>query len=213
MPLRLRQKIQELLLELKQAKLSRRTLTRIVDLNDLIWDAQTCKPYVLDPDEEEFSYLRQRHKDWLDKFEPSWMARHQEDGQWNYRAFRRAWERLTGHLEHRSLPSFREAQDAGFAAVLDQLYAIRDGKQYFGKQNLTGGTNTTLEYRRGFTSALVAVAKAYGCEKLIETPSVRSKIDRNLGLDGKDEAVAQLYDYDPVIKFLFPDTLAHLTVT
>jgi len=185
--------------------------SRIVDLDDLVWDKETFKPYLIDPETEETTYLRKRHKDWLTRFEPSWLSRHDKGYAWGYRAFQRAWKRFTDYLGHRSLPTFEEAEGDDFAAVLDQLYAIRDGAQHFGKQNLVGATNTALEYRQGFTAALVAVAKAYGRTALMETASVKAKIDRNLGHDGKGDAAAQLHAYNAVIRFLFPETLPYLS--
>ena len=185
--------------------------SRLIDLDDLIWDSNTCKPYLIDAEAEETAHLRALHKNWLARFETAWLSRHHKDAAWQYQAFRRAWECFRDFLSHRALPTCAEAEDHGFSSALDQLYAIRDGRQHFGKQNAVGATNTVLEYRRGFTAALVAVARAYGRERLIDTPSVKAKVARNLGLDGSENAAVQLQTYDPLIRFLFPETAPHLT--
>jgi hypothetical protein len=185
--------------------------SRIIDLDDLLWDSETFKPYLIDPEAEEFAYLRERHKDWLARFEAAWLLRHDKEYVWQQRAFRRAWDRFADFLDHRPLPTCGEAENHEFATVLDQLYAIRDGIQHYGKQNLVGATNTVLEYRQGFTAAIAAAAKAYGRGELIETASVKAKVVRNLGLEDKGDVAAQLHAYNPVISFLFPEAAPHLS--
>ena len=184
--------------------------SRLIDLDELIWDSNTCKPYLISPEAEETAHLRERHKDWLAKFEAAWLSRHDKDATWRCRAFKRAWDCFTGFLSHRALPTYAEAEDHGFASALDQFYAIRDGRQHFGKQNVVGATNTLLEYRRGFTAALVAIARANHRDNLIDTPSVRAKVARNLGPDGGNNAAAQLHAYDPLIRLLFPEATTRL---
>jgi len=185
--------------------------SRVADLDDLIWDEGTGKPYLIAPEVAETAWLRDHYKDWLTRFEPQWLTRHEKKGQWQYRALVRAWERFQAIFNHRTLPTIIDASDHQFAGILDQLYALREGRQHFGGQNLVGATNTILEYRRGFTEALIAVAKAYGRTDVLETPSVKTKIARNLGQGRTAEADPQLAAYYPLIRFLFPETASLLS--
>lgn len=185
--------------------------SRIADLDDLVWDEGTGKPYLIAPEVAETTWLRDQYKDWLTRFEPQWLTRHERNGQWQYRALLRTWERFQAIFSHRTLPTVNNALDHDFSAVLDQLYALRVGHQHFGGQNLVGATNTLLEYRRGFTEALVAVARAYGRTDVLDTPSVKAKIARNLGQDRTAEATMQLAAYYPLIRFLFPQAASNLS--
>lgn len=185
--------------------------SQIVDLDELVWDQRALKPYFGDPLTREFSALRERHRDWLELFEKTWLADREEHVLWEHRAMRKAWNRFVEFLSHRTLPTSEAAREQQFARAIDQIFAVRDDRWHFGKENLVAATNTLLEHRGWFTTVLIAAAKAYGREKLLEVPSVARKIRRNLGLDGDSGGIEQAQGYEPVIGFLFPETIEFLS--
>lgn len=183
--------------------------SRLIDLEDLVWDTSRFKPYLIDPEIHEFSLLRSDHQEWLGKFEVGWMDRHNQDGNWQRAASKKMWEAFKARLRHRDIPSLQEAYEAGFEKVLDLLFALKHGEQHYGGHTQHESINHTLQYRPGFTDAVVAAAKAFGRTAVLNAGKTPKLIQQNLSGGTSREACKQLRAFDTVIKFVFPECIPY----
>jgi len=183
--------------------------SRLVDLDELHWDPHTFKPRYVEPEEQEYQILSTKHADWKEIFESSWMQRHEKNGRWQRKAFKAAWARFEEHVTHHPLPTFDVADDASFEKVLDELYALKHGRVFHSGHNEVAALNHALENWGGFTQAIIAVALAYGRDDLLDTATAQKKISENFNGSSRKPKQKQHVAFEPVIKFLFPESVPY----
>lgn len=183
--------------------------SELIDLEQLSWGAGLNAVYYVIPDQVEALAIQGRNASWFSNFEMAWMERHEKSELWKYKASKRAWSKFEILLTHRNIISFEQADETGFDKVIDQIFALKNHHQHYGKQNSVASVNQNLEYRPIYTDVLVAAMKAYSHDDLLTTESVCKKIESNqfLKYEVDERCEASL---KAVFQLLFPELSVHL---
>lgn len=203
-------------------KAARAWRNQLVDLGELTWDPESGLPYLVDPEaqrraeaeEREVAEAR-RFAALVDGVAAIWACSESDhpwvepDGGYDHVALdsmpMEPWEALA--REVRCPVDWETARRRlGCWSVLPHLYAVRDGRGY-GGMNLAAVVMNLLEHRRWATHAVVAVARAYGRNAVLDDrPKAVAKVRRNIreafsGVPGS----LPVRDVDGVLAALFPE--------
>lgn len=183
--------------------------SKLVDLDQLNWGAGRRAIYYVIPEQVEMNAIRDRNSSWFKKFEVAWIDRHKKTENWRYEASERAWSKFKSLLAHRNIISFEQAYEIGFDKILDQIFALKNHNQHYGKQNKIASVNQNLEYRPHSTNVLVAAINAYSHKDLLIAGSVQRKLLTNQALKYEiDESYTKSLGY--VSQLIFPELCINL---
>jgi hypothetical protein len=200
---------------------SERWDSKLVKMEELYFDEYLVEAMAANPWHDESLLLRETHSDVIARFEDFWIKRDKLLRELRRRTseeFLRTRTiddtRTADAVLRRALAAILEASgtvaelasrvaDLRFDLLLDRLLFLRDGINRFNKQNITGAIDTVLQNWPHFTDTLVAVAAAYGHDKVLRHAPVCQKIRRNL-LGDDMPPVSQCHEFDRVVAVLCP---------
>ena len=186
-------------------------VSKLVSIHDLHWHDGAKKAYAFDFLRAEAIAQRSRYSALIKRFEPCWLTRRNNGDAWARKVELAAYKRITECLGDLWDVALDQVEEWRFFDVLDRLFEVRDGRVYFGNQNLKGRVDTILETWPWFTDALVAVVETYQCREVLDWPRFWEKVQRNKNNeDSGIQKYRQRHAFNPAFRFLFPEAAAAL---
>lgn len=178
--------------------------SKLTSIHQLKWHNKIKKPFLFNFIEEDVILKRQKHAEFLMKFEKAWLTKTCEN---NHKIELYAYKRLPQILQNDfDLSLIDQNMFNQFCLVLDKLYELREGRAIFTKQNIKGRINTLLDNRAMFLNIIDAAIHAYDADEIINWDIYRKK-HTNI----ENEGIKQWHTFNPIVRFLFPETATYLT--